>query len=294
MVKTIDLNFLGIPKVIASYLIETAEGPILIETGPHSTYPHLKRGIENAGYAVEDIQKVFLTHIHLDHAGAAWAFAEHGAKIYLHPFGKPHMADPSKLMNSAKRIYQDKMDLLWGQMHSIPEDQLISVEHEEEIDLGDKKLVAQHTPGHASHHIAWQLVDMLFTGDVGGVKIENGVVQAPCPPPDIDIEAWMNSLDIIRKISPTKLMLTHYGEIFEVEKHLGQLEKSLMEWANWMKPRFESGEDKEKVTEEFKDYVAEGLREFGLDEHAINQYEAANPAWMSVAGLMRYWKKKLS
>ena len=114
MVYTLDLKFLGYPQSIAAYLVETSDGPILIETGPHSTYEVLKSEVNRCGYNIDEINHVFLSHIHLDHAGAAWAVASQGAKVYLHPFGRAHLLNPEKLMESAKRIYQEDMDRLWG------------------------------------------------------------------------------------------------------------------------------------------------------------------------------------
>ena len=133
MIHVLDLNFLGIDHAIASFLIESSAGPILIETGPHSTFESMKGQLAKHGYEPEDVKHVLLTHIHFDHAGAAWAFADHGAKIYLHPFGKPHMEDPTKLYNSAKMIYGDEMERLWGAMEKIPADQLITPDHLEQI-----------------------------------------------------------------------------------------------------------------------------------------------------------------
>ena len=132
MIHVLDLHF-KVESAIASFLVETSEGPILIETGPHSTFEFLKKGLEKHGYQPSDVKHVFLTHIHFDHAGAAWAFAETGAKVYVHPFGYKHLLDPSKLYNSAKRIYGDEMETLWGDMKSIPEDQLFAVEDKTEI-----------------------------------------------------------------------------------------------------------------------------------------------------------------
>lgn len=294
MVHTIDLHFLGNEQAIASYLIETNVGPILIETGPHSTFSTLKKGIEKLGFRLEDIKHVFLTHIHLDHAGAAWAFAETGAKIYVHPFGLQHLLDPGKLMASAARIYQDQMERLWGTMKAIPEDQLIAVDHKETISLGEHEITSWHTPGHATHHIAWQFSTFIMSGDVGGVKINNGIVVPPCPPPDINLEDWSASIELIKKLNPTSLYLTHYGKVDKPNEHLDALEKQLYDWANWMKPKYEAGEAVEKVVPEFQAYVKQQLHESGIVGAEYEKYEAANPSWMSVAGLMRYWKKKLS
>nr|WKN35839.1 MBL fold metallo-hydrolase [Tunicatimonas sp. TK19036] len=292
MIHTLDLHFLNIPQAIASYLIETSEGPILIESGPYSTYESLKTAIRKAGFQPEDIQHVLLTHIHFDHAGAAWAFAEQGAKVYVHPFGAKHLAQPEKLWDSAKRIYQDDMDRLWGKMQPIAEDQLVTVEHEQELIFGDTKLRAHHTPGHAVHHIAYQLGEEVFTGDVGGVRISGGLVEPPCPPPDIQVESWQNSINILRALNPKALYLTHFGRVEDVEAHLDHLEAQLLDWAEWIMIKMEAELPVEEMVPQFQEYVARQLQEQGADYELIQQYEAANPSWMSVAGLMRYWKKK--
>jgi glyoxylase-like metal-dependent hydrolase (beta-lactamase superfamily II) len=291
-IHTLDLHFLGIDHAIAAYLIETSAGPILIETGPHSTFESMKLALANHGYAPSDIQHVFLTHIHFDHAGAAWAFAAQGAKIYLHPFGAPHMEDPTKLYNSAKQIYGDDMERLWGLMEKIPHSQLISPAHNEEIVIGDTTLRALHTPGHAKHHIAWQMGDVIFTGDVAGVKIGNGPVVPPCPPPDINLEDWNESIDILLASDAKTLYLTHFGEVKNKEMHLSELREILNDWAMWIKEKWESGMDAEAIVPLFKAYTSKQLEEKGVNAHGLKQYEAANPSEMSVAGLIRYWKKK--
>jgi len=292
-IHVLDLNFLNLPHTIASFLVESSEGPILIETGPHSTIQAMEKGLMEYGYKIEDIKHVFLSHIHLDHAGAAWVFAEHGAKIYLHPFGAKNMEDPSRLMESATRIYGDKMDQLWGQMKKIPRAQLIEVGYQEVIQIGDVSLKSFHTPGHAKHHIAWQLEDVIFTGDVAGVKIDGGIVVPPCPPPDINIEDWKSSIELIRSLNPKKLYLTHFDKIENINEHLNSLEAILDNWTAWIQEHWEAGETHEEMVPQFMAHVAGQLREVGLTESDIQLYEAANPSWMSVAGLVRYWKKKL-
>ncbi len=292
--KVIDLNFLDLSSAVAAFLLQSSEGPVLVETGPHSTLPQLLASVEQAGYRAEDIRHVLLTHIHLDHAGAAWWFAQQGATVYVHPKGLPHLMDPTKLMASARMIYQDQMDKLWGEMHPIDADRLQQVEDDEELILGDIRVVARHTPGHAVHHIAWQWEDYLFTGDVAGVKIGNGPVMPPCPPPDIHLADWMKSIDRMRKLPAQKLYLTHFGLVTDKDQHLDELSVRLNAWAEWMKPHYLSGAAVEVITPAFQAYVREDLESHGLDEQAINRYEAANPAWMSVAGLLRYWKKTLA
>ncbi len=290
MFYTIDLHFM-LDGVIASYLIETEEGLVLVESGPYSVFDHLREGLEDLGFAPRDIRHVLLTHIHFDHAGAAWALAELGATIYVHPAGYKHLKDPERLYNSAKRIYGDQMEFLWGIMKAINEDRLVSVEDETEFTIGAHLFKAWHTPGHAKHHIAWQWDRALFTGDVAGCKIDGGPVVPPCPPPDIDVEAWHRSLRRIRAIQPEELYITHYGQITRIKEHLKHLEEMLADWSNWVKVRMEAGQDIETMTPAFQAYTDNQLREAGLDERGVRQYGAANPAWMSVSGLVRYWTK---
>jgi len=278
MIHTIDLKFQNVPNAIAAFLVETSAGPVLIESGPHSTFKNLKAGIEQIGYRLSDIKHVFLSHIHFDHAGAAWAFAELGAKIYLHPFGAPHMADPSRLVESARRIYKDQMDILWGQLKPINHDSLINFQNGQSITIGDTEFISHHTPGHATHHIAWQVGKHLFAGDVAGVRINKGMVVPPCPPPDIHLEDWITSINLIRNLDIEHLYLTHFGKVEKIADHLDQLEFCLKTAIQEIIPQFQA-------------YVANQLISYGIPEDGVKQYEAANPSWMSVAGLMRYWKK---
>jgi len=288
---SLDLGFLSLDSTISSFLILSDSGPVLVETGPHSTIDTLERRLAENGFVVGDIRHVFLTHIHLDHAGAAWYFAKSGAKIYVHPLGVKHLAEPQKLMDSARRIYLEKMDYLWGQMHPIDLEHLQGVDDNNVIELGDVALRALHTPGHAIHHIAWQLGDVIFTGDVAGVKIGSGPVVAPCPPPDIHLEDWKTSIQRIRNSSVKKLYLTHFGQVENINRHLDELEAGLHSWAEWIRLAMDRGQSAEEMTNGFQEFVATELKAKGLNNHEISQYEAANPAWMSVAGLMRYWSK---
>ena len=292
MIHTLDLHFLDLPQAIAAYLIETSDGPVLIESGPYTTYEHLEQEICRVGFALEDIRHVLLTHIHFDHAGAAWALAEQGATIYVHPVGAPHLVNPEKLWNSAKRIYQDDMDRLWGAMHPIPEAKLREVAHEERLTFGETTFTAYHTPGHAIHHIAYQQGNSVFTGDVGGVRIEGGMVEPPCPPPDINLADWQHSIQLLRDLHPAHLYLTHFGVVDQVPEHLDALDRQLLNWADWVRENMQGGLPAEAIAPEFIVYVKQQLQAHGASDELIQQYEAANPSWMSVAGLMRYWKKK--
>ncbi|NNE29395.1 MAG: MBL fold metallo-hydrolase [Saprospiraceae bacterium] len=293
-IQTLDLGFMGQPEAIAAYLVNSSAGPILIETGPASTLPNLVKELNKHGVNPEDIKHVFVTHVHLDHAGAAWYFARNGANVYVHPKGLPHLRNPERLWSSAKRIYQDKMELLWGEMHPISGKLLISVPHKKRVKVGNLKIRALHTPGHASHHIAWEINDILFAGDVAGVKVLSGPVMPPCPPPDIDIQEWRNSIRLILDRRYKKLYLTHFGEVDEVKPHLVELRGRLQNWSNWLHPYFENGVSREEVLPKFVSYVDKQLAAAGVSNQDRKKYELANPSWMSVAGLYRYFKKHMT
>lgn len=291
-IHVIDLNFKNAQEAIAAYVIESDTGLILIETGPESTFDKLAAGIRSFGFEVQDVKHVLLTHIHFDHAGAAWRLAELEATIYVHPIGAPHLESPEKLYNSAAKIYGDEMQEIWGIMKSIPKEKLKPVDHMEKLKLGNLEFQALHTPGHAVHHIAWKFGDIIFTGDVAGVKIANGPVVPPCPPPDINIEAWLQSIDLLQSQNPSMLYLTHFGKIQEIDNHFSGLKAILADWAAWIKPYFDQDADQKEVIPEFMKHTQKQLLEAGCDSHLVKVYEYANPSWMSVAGLFRYWKLK--
>lgn len=291
-IHTLDLQFLGIEKSIAVFVVEGPEGLALVECGPAATLPHLQALLQENGWKMADFQHVFLSHIHFDHAGAAWAFADAGAKIYVHPKGLPHLAQPEKLYNSARMIYGDQMDRLWGEMRPIPETQLYAPENGEIITAAGLQFRAWYTPGHAVHHIAWELEDLVFTGDVAGVRMGDGPVMPPCPPPDIQVEDWQSSIQLLRELKASRLFLTHYGAVLDKSQHLDELEKRLLSWATWMQPHAAANTDPASLVPDFQAFVNTELLAAGVPQSDLARYEAANPAFMSVAGLMRYWKKK--
>lgn len=295
-IHQLDLDFQDLHHAIAAFVVEGPGGVALVETGPYSTYAHLERALAEHGWSAADFRDVFLSHIHFDHAGAAWALAKAGAHVHVHPKGLPHLAAPEKLYNSARMIYGDDMDRLWGAMHPIPEAQLHAPEHGAVVEAAGLRFTAWHTPGHAVHHIAWQVegtgsAPAVFTGDVAGVRIDNGPVMPPCPPPDIHIEDWQASLRLLRELPVNTLYLTHFGPVADKHAHLDTLEQHLLEWAEWMRPYAENQTPAEEIVPHFQQFVEQQLRRAGCNADTLARYEAANPAFMSVAGLLRYWKK---
>lgn len=277
---------------VAAFLVRTAGGPVLVETGPESLFGNLRAAVEAEGFALEEIRHVLVTHIHLDHAGSAWRLAAHGAKVFVHPAGVRHLSEPSRLMASAARIYGDAMERLWGRMESIPADQVVAMEDGATLKVGGATLEAVHTPGHAIHHITWRLGDGLFTGDVGGIRIGAGPVIPPLPPPDIEVETWQASIDKMRATGATTVYPTHFGVMHDAAAHFDSLEGHLHGLSGWMRDRLAEGMTEEALVPAFTAHLHGVLAAHGVDAAGIEAYEIADPAFMSVQGLTRYWNKR--
>ena len=288
-VETIDLKFLGESAAIAAYAVPDQRGYTLVECGPYATHENLIDGLQSAGVDSELVHSLLLTHIHFDHAGAAWWWAKHkGTKVYVHPRGLRHMIDPDRLYNSAARIYgAQRMESLWGRMEKIDPVRIAPVDDLQVLDLGGRRWTAHHTPGHASHHIAWQVEDAVFTGDVGGVVIKGGPVVPPCPPPDVDVDAWMDSLDRLRALNAATFYPTHFGPV-DPGGHLDALEARLGKYVSWVRERLPGVTDAEALIEDFTTMVETELRAVGADETVVKAYRAANPPYMSVTGIARW------
>ncbi|OAV45239.1 MBL fold metallo-hydrolase [Lewinella sp. 4G2] len=287
-VSTIDLQFLGEEAAIASFAVQDDAGYTLVECGPFASHERLLAGLEEAGISPDDVHTLLLTHIHFDHAGAAWWWANRGVKVYVHPRGLKHMIDPTRLYNSAARIYGEaNMERLWGKMEQIEPNRIAAVADREQLSIGGNNWTAHHTPGHASHHIAWQVGDIVFTGDVGGVMIKGGPVVPPCPPPDIDVVAWDASLDRLASLNANAFYLTHYGKV-SPEGHLEALGKRLHSYVDWIAERKTPTTKTEDLVPGFTKMLEEELRSEGVEEAVIGAYRAANPPYMSVAGIVRW------
>jgi glyoxylase-like metal-dependent hydrolase (beta-lactamase superfamily II) len=294
-IYTLDLNFLNCQGAIASYLIPYEEGLILVESGPGSTQDQLESNIRALGYKLDDLTHLFLTHIHLDHAGAAgWLAERTGATVYVHPRGAPHMLDPSRLLASAARIYQDKMDELWGVFLPVPEDQLVILADADEVQAGPYNIRALDTPGHANHHLAYVLDDICFSGDVGGVRIQSGTVRnlrLPMPPPEFHPPRWRESIAKLKKEKINRIAPTHFGIYDDVEWHLNQLLTELDIVEEWMAAIMPLGLEIDELRKEFLAWVKTRAKELGLEGLTIEAFEKANPSGMSADGIKRYWEK---
>jgi len=296
-VETIDLNFLGTEKVIATFLLLGGNSAAIVETGPTSCLEHLQAGLKANGVSPEDVWEVLLTHIHLDHAGASGHLAGllPNATFYVHELGYPHLADPSKLVTSATRIYGERMDELWGEARPVPEERLVVLGDGEEVGAAGGRLVAHDTPGHAYHHLAYLEPESgsLFAGDVAGIRLPGqSYVRPPTPPPEIDVEAWVRSIENIRKMAPVTLHPTHFGSYEDVDRHLSELEQRLQDWLLFVEGRSHEGASREEISEELRTKGDAEMLAEGADPEESGRYDLAGNYEMLTAGILRYVEKR--
>ena len=294
-ITTLDLNFLSLPDTIAAYLVHGPDGLVLVETGPASTLPALKAQLAAHGLTTADIKHVLVTHIHLDHAGAAGWLAQEGATIYVHEVGAPHLIDPSRLLTSAERIYGDRMAYLWGQTVPAPPDRVVPLSDGDTVEAAGLQFTAISTPGHAWHHHSYRLGDIAFTGDAAGIRLmTSGLVDLPAPPPEFKLEVWQSTIDRLLAENFSAIYPTHYGRTAAVSEQLETLRALMEEAAEFVRLRMVAGEEREAIVDAYVAWNHNRMHAHGLNDFAIEQYNAANPLYMSVDGIMRYWRKKLA
>jgi glyoxylase-like metal-dependent hydrolase (beta-lactamase superfamily II) len=273
-----DLHHQGDERVIGVYLLETDDGLALYDCGPASDLPALKEHLAERGVALTDLRHLLLSHIHLDHAGAAGTLVrEHpGLQVHVSEIGAPHLVDPSKLEASARRIYGDEFDTLWGELAPVPEANVHVVSSKV---LG---LDCFPSPGHASHHVCYVDGDgTLYAGDAAGVRImPDRHILPVSPPPDIDLDAWERTIDDIEHRAPERLALIHFGVVEQPHDHLRRLRRALRLWGQ----RVRQGMSEEEFVEAARADLEEEIGE-------APYYERAAPLWQSYAGLRRYWDK---
>jgi glyoxylase-like metal-dependent hydrolase (beta-lactamase superfamily II) len=292
----IDLRFLGRSNVIASALVQGAGGVAIVDPGPTSCLSALESGLQAHGIRWDDVRSILLTHIHLDHAGATGTIVrEHPhITVLVHERGAKHMIDPTRLLDSATRLYGDDMDRLWGEFAAVPQRSIVTLSGGESIDAGGRRFEVAYTPGHASHHVSYfdPSSGLAFVGDVAGVCVLGGYVLPPTPPPDIDPEAWQISVDRILAWSPSTLFLTHFGAVTRVGPHLAELMENLRVTSNVVRESLaETGSDDEK-SERFADWLRRELRRQMTDAEVDSYVVAAGFKYLWF-GLARHWRKRL-
>ena len=277
--ELVDLHHCGHDSSVAAFLLETEDGPALFDCGSVSTLPALHDGLAAAGLEVGDLRHLLLSHIHLDHAGAAGALVVGNPALVVHvsPIGAPHLVDPSRLEASARRIYGDAFDQLWGGLTPVPES---NIRLATDVVAG---LACFKTPGHASHHVSYLHEDgTLYAGDAAGVRVPpDPFVFAPSAPPEIDVPLWEETIDELERRDAKRIALIHFGVYDDVPDHLARLRETMLRWAGWV------GEGVDEET--FVERAEADVRESGS---SVERYQRAATFGHTYAGLERYWRKR--
>ena len=292
----IDLQFQGVSRAIATAVLHGPGGVALIDPGPSSTLPTLRRSLEERGITLADVTSILLTHIHLDHAGATGTLVRENPelRVYVHEKGAPHMIDPAKLLASAVRLYGDEMDILWAEFLPVPADNLVVLRGGEAVHAGGRDLDVAYTPGHASHHVSYfsRDLDVAFVGDTAGIRVKpDGYLLPPTPPPDIDLEAWRESLARIDAWHAGTLFITHFGPSSPAAAHLSEFASRLEEDAQLAKRVLEREGTDEQREAWFIEEMRRDLRRHLGDADAAS-YEIMGRLDLSWRGIARYWRKK--
>lgn len=310
----LDTRFQGMPQVTAVYLLSGPGGPVLVESGPGSTLPAILDALAAHDLRPADIRHVLLTHIHLDHAGAAGWWAQQGAQLYVHHVGAPHLVDPSKLIASATRIYGDRMEPLWGDILPAPAERVTALYDGDTVEAAGLVFTALDTPGHAYHHHAYRISDghggaILFTGDAAGVSLPHvGVVDLPAPPPEFHLETWLATLERLEATVERSsenvhtFYPTHFGPIRDIHGHLTQLRTLMIDAVAFVSERVKdlAGGDladlpkpvRARLLEDYIGWNRERAAALRLSPTIIESYALANPLFMSVDGILRYLRKR--
>ncbi len=293
----VDLNFLGRPQIIATAILHGSPGVALVDPGPATTFDNLTTALTRKGIRFEDVRQILVTHIHLDHSGAAGSIVEKHPhiEVVVHGRGAPHLTDPSKLLASAGRLYGQDMDRLWGDVRPVPAKNLKIVEGGETITVAGREVRIAYTAGHASHHVSYfdTASRVAFVGDTAGIRRGSGsYVMPPTPPPDVDIEAWHDSEKKILAWDPDTLFLTHFGPFQGARQHFQGLFENLAEWSRIVRKLL--GDNSIQDDERQRRFIDEALLDIRrrVGEAAASDYTRAGGLNYSWQGLARYWRKR--
>jgi glyoxylase-like metal-dependent hydrolase (beta-lactamase superfamily II) len=292
----LDLRWAGHQRSIASALLRSGDFAALIDPGPSSTIANLREQLNAHGVSIRDLNALLLTHIHLDHAGASGSLVRENPRlqVYVHSRGAPHMADPSRLLDSARRLYGNTMERLYGEFVAVPQDNLRILEGGETVSAGSRQMRVLYTPGHASHHVTYfdDSEGIAFVGDTAGICIEgNSYILPATPPPDINLELWQSSLDAIAALDPKRLFLTHFGFSDHPARHIASYRERLAHWSDLAAKILSQGLDEAQSSEAFLQAIAAEAKET-LAPNDVDHYLFNGALQLSWLGLARYHRKR--
>ncbi len=299
-IHTIDHHYLTNEGSIASYVLPSGDGPVLIETGPRSTLKHLEAGLNRLGFELRDVKHALLTHIHLDHGGAAGQLAANGTTIYVHEFGAPHLIDPSRLNASARRIYGLLMESQWGgDVVAVPADQVVAVHDNDVIEIGGIAIRAIETPGHARHHHAFAIETdigtIAFTGDATACHVAGSrFVSLPMSPPEFHLQQWLDTLDRLEAEGFTRIYPTHFGAANDPARHYENVREDLHRQTQYLGERFDEGLDDVAVYPRYKQWLLDLARDQNLPANRYAFYVSDSVTRMNITGVRRYLERQMS
>lgn len=294
-VVTIDLEFQGVRGGIAAYLLRGKGGAFLIETGPESTLDRLVAGLAAHGLSPEDLQGVFVTHIHLDHAGAAGWFAARGVDIHVHTRGARHLVDPGRLLESARGVYGDRFDALWAGMTPAPAARVKALADGESVEIAGLTVTAYDTPGHAFHHHAFATGGTLFTGDAAGARLGGSpYLSVTSAPPQFHLEHTLASLDKLAALSPDRLFLTHFGEVSDPEAHFAAYRDAVELNAEFVRQRMREGFAGEALAVAYEAFQLEQAYRLGMNPLLWPDYQIINGSEMCADGMRHFWEGRFA
>ncbi len=288
-----DTRMGGYDSITSSYLIRGSK-PCLVETGTARSAPVVVEQLAALGIGPEDLATIVVTHIHLDHAGGVGDLAQAfpNAQIVVHERGARHLADPSRLMASAHRVFGEAMDTLFGDLRPTEAQRIVAIGEVGSVDLGDgRRLAAFHNPGHASHHIG--LVDSetgdLYTGDAAGVYVpETADVRPATPPPDFDLDLTLSSLAAMRDVGPTRLLFSHFGPVTDIDETLDASVDELHAWVDAVRQAREVSADMDHAVAMVRERDRTRHTRLYADEEVLAKQEALSGTPANVAGIMRW------
>jgi glyoxylase-like metal-dependent hydrolase (beta-lactamase superfamily II) len=293
---TLDVNWAGRPRSVAAALLSSDGHHAVIDPGPESTLPTLRKELAARGLSVRDLEALVLTHIHLDHAGATGTMVRENPRlaVYVHVNGMPHMIDPSRLLSSAGRLWGDDLKRLFGETLQVPAENLRRLEGGETLTVGQQKLEVIYTPGHASHHVSYfdSQEGLMFVGDTAGIRIEGGPYILPAtPPPDISLELWEDSFAKILVRKPRQLFLTHYGVSSDPVAHIAEFRERLHQWAALTAEVIGTAPSDAAASDAFIATAHEEIAQY-LGTEQADHYAFTAGLNLSFLGMARYLRKR--
>jgi glyoxylase-like metal-dependent hydrolase (beta-lactamase superfamily II) len=295
-ITAVDTFYAGRERYTAAYVL-AADEPAIVETGPTTSHDHVVAGLERLGLGPSDLAHVVVTHIHLDHAGGVGALAQvfPRATVWVHERGARHLADPSRLLASASRIYGEAMQELFGAVVPVPAQRIRSLADGDVVDLGGRTLRAADTPGHASHHhaILDSATGAVFTGDALGIHpLDAAALRPATPPPEYDLELALASIERIRSLAGDLVLFSHFGPVREVDRICDLAARRFRGWTEAVRRELERTDDLDEIVRALEVEARNDVETGSEAELDLGRMETLSSVRMNAMGIVRYWQQR--